>query len=323
MDISGIMNLREKKEVFSQLPVGSAIVKLSERYVEPFLVEVSPVEQRNHVFSDVNVSARMKSLVMGVEVEKGHDEQFRKQIEAPKLIVEQVLDEEHSQAREITLLEPTHKLTQSYLSNLAFREHCSEQVQGSRLKLIQGRKKLVSATQNEFINDKISAEIPEKPFIIKKETKNKKTGLTEKQKILYDFVVSQTAKGKDLIEIEKVMRTFRDDSYEEIDILKVMNFAFANLFKIEVGEVVTTPKETFKKKLVVQTQSKLTEEQEKFILFLRTNPEHEDATVAIYKKVGLSARKGTKVKNELLSLGLIKVQEKKNAKGWKKIITLI
>jgi len=44
--------------------------------------------------------------------------------------------------------------------------------------------------------------------------------------------------------------------------------------------------------------------------------------VEVYRQIGLSARKGTEVKKELEEEGLIKVEEVKYEKGWKKLIRL-
>jgi hypothetical protein len=46
------------------------------------------------------------------------------------------------------------------------------------------------------------------------------------------------------------------------------------------------------------------------------------STVEVYRQTGLSARKGTNVKNALQEKGLIKIKEIKYDKGWKKIIRL-
>ena len=42
----------------------------------------------------------------------------------------------------------------------------------------------------------------------------------------------------------------------------------------------------------------------------------------VYESLGLSARKGNKLKQELVSLGFVKVAETKDQKGWKKTIQL-
>jgi hypothetical protein len=57
--ISELMQLRDRKEFFSSLPVGTAIVKLSERHNLPFLVEVAPVELRKQNINDESIKMRM------------------------------------------------------------------------------------------------------------------------------------------------------------------------------------------------------------------------------------------------------------------------
>lgn len=69
-DISDLMQLREKRHYFSQLPVGSAIVKLSERYTSPFLIEVPYAEIRNQRITDDNIKSRMQAMLMNHEFEK-------------------------------------------------------------------------------------------------------------------------------------------------------------------------------------------------------------------------------------------------------------
>ena len=78
-DISSLMQLPEKKELFSQLPVGYAIVKLSERYTRPFLIKVPYTDLRNETLSDEKINHRMKCLLDGFEVEK-HEPEFKEAI---------------------------------------------------------------------------------------------------------------------------------------------------------------------------------------------------------------------------------------------------
>ncbi len=56
--------------------------------------------------------------------------------------------------------------------------------------------------------------------------------------------------------------------------------------------------------------------------YLLKNSEHNNSTVELYKKIGLSARKGNVVKNNLIEKNLITIKEEKNNKGWKKLIRL-
>jgi hypothetical protein len=53
---------------------------------------------------------------------------------------------------------------------------------------------------------------------------------------------------------------------------------------------------------------------------LRDNSEHEYSTVELYNTLGLSARKGNKIREKLIQEGKIRIDEQKNEHGWKKII---
>ena len=70
LDVSSLMQLSEKKEYFSQLPVGHAIVKLSERHTQPFLVKVPYSEMRNEIPDDKRIISRMKCLFDEIEMNK-------------------------------------------------------------------------------------------------------------------------------------------------------------------------------------------------------------------------------------------------------------
>jgi len=56
--------------------------------------------------------------------------------------------------------------------------------------------------------------------------------------------------------------------------------------------------------------------------FLQENQSHNLSTTEIYKAVGLSARKGTNTQNSLEEKSLIRIEEVKYNKGWKKLIRL-
>lgn len=64
----------------------------------------------------------------------------------------------------------------------------------------------------------------------------------------------------------------------------------------------------------------LAKEQKKFLRFCKNKPKMGVAMV--YESLGLSARKGNELKQELLGLGFIQVVETKDQKGWKKTIKL-
>ena len=66
----------------------------------------------------------------------------------------------------------------------------------------------------------------------------------------------------------------------------------------------------------------LNKEEKSFMNFLLQNPKHELSTTEFYKHIGLSTRKGNIVKNDLMYKGMIKIDEIKYSKGWKKLIRL-
>lgn len=86
-DVSNIMQLREKRHYFSSLPVGSAIVKLSERFNAPFLIEVSYTPARNINVTDEDIKGRMQAMLLSKEYKEKTDLEFNKQIENPKPIL--------------------------------------------------------------------------------------------------------------------------------------------------------------------------------------------------------------------------------------------
>jgi predicted transcriptional regulator len=81
---------------------------------------------------------------------------------------------------------------------------------------------------------------------------------------------------------------------------------------------------TFKKDDVTKkgVHSDLNTDEQVFVEFLQKNPEHTLSTTEVYKQIGLSARKGTNAKKNLEQKGLIKIEEVKYNKGWKKLIRL-
>jgi hypothetical protein len=73
-DVSSIMQLLDKKDIFSQLPVGHAVVKLSERYTSPFLIKVPYTDLRNYMISDEKIASKTNALIQGIEIERDNDE---------------------------------------------------------------------------------------------------------------------------------------------------------------------------------------------------------------------------------------------------------
>ena len=62
-------------------------------------------------------------------------------------------------------------------------------------------------------------------------------------------------------------------------------------------------------------------DQQKLINYIKKYPEYYGIS-SVYKQLNFSPRKGNKVKNELMDMGLATIEVKKSDKGWSKRIKL-
>ncbi len=273
-DVSDLMQLRDRKEMFSQLPVGTAIVKLSERYSSPFLVEVPYVELRKYDVSDDKVKARMELIMNTKDFEANPQDKFNQAL-----------------LGKIVLKKPIVEESQVYQESKPTKVCLSDTI------------KVLNDTQLQIMNE------------VKRRLSN------------FDS----------LVDIERALT--RGDLYKHTDVIKVINYVFEEqlscfdklpMMKSPVRPITKYPlnvttiekQNIYKASQNVTSADGMSEEQVRFITFLRENPEHELATTKVYKKVKLSPRKGNAVKEELTAMGLIKVHPIKYEKGWKKIIRL-
>ena len=268
LDVSSLMNLSDKREIFTQLPVGFAVAKLSERYTSPFLIKVPYNDLRNSIISDEKIFNKMDCVVEGIEVEKS-DPEFKEAL--------------------IQKTEDTIPL------NITFE----------------------------------ASEIPRRQDISAENTNS----LTKTQKALYDFVCSIVAEGKPINEAERLLeKGLPEKVYTEKDILLAVNYflekAITKEDYLKSLREIPQIKETVNVKVEDKPIKKIntpkldSPEEERFIGFLIENPNHTFSTVEIYKKIGVSPRKGNVIKNKLLEKGIIKIQEQRSSNGWKKIIKL-
>ncbi|NCN51774.1 ATP-binding protein [archaeon] len=113
-EISSLMQLRDRKEIFTQLPVGSAIVKLSERYNSPFLIEVPFTDLRSSSVEDSKIKSKMDCVIEGFEIEK-NDPEFKEKVvhkETPKEVKiheKAIIKAEKAKEKEIVLVEDFNK----------------------------------------------------------------------------------------------------------------------------------------------------------------------------------------------------------------------
>ncbi|MBU3907436.1 MAG: DUF87 domain-containing protein [Nanoarchaeota archaeon] len=272
-DISGIMQLNDKKEVFTNLPIGSAIVKLSERYNFPFLVEVPLMNIQGESITDSEVSNGAKSILMQTGFEKGTDPEFNL-----ALMQKGVLEEENSDLE----------------------------------------KQEVAKAKDTFVKPK--AEFKQEEIAMPVETKQTQLpGLNAVQKVFYEFIKEQSARGINFLEIERAMlKNANEVENGELNVLIAMNCFLED--SMSNGEVNNTESREIKPLILGESSKELSKEEQRFFEFVRGNPNHNLSTVELYKAIGLSARKGNVVKDKLLEKGLIKIKEIKNEKGWKKVI---
>ncbi|MDO8516939.1 MAG: DUF87 domain-containing protein [Nanoarchaeota archaeon] len=248
-DIGELMQLKDRKNYFSMLPVGSAIVRLSERFNSPFLIEVPSVKLKDKDLNDEDIKSKMKFIFSARET-------LNKKDEFHNLVVGKI-----------------------------------EQ----RFEKIDKNEVLDKALQE---NLEVEKEAIKGPF---SKTQNK----------IYEAVLERLSEGKGLAEIEKEIEKERMHyGYSVNDILEVINYVFENQFRDIIAQ---------RTEIVKPSEMNL---QNKFLDYLKQNPEHNKSTVEIYKILGFSTRKGNIIKDELLEKNLIRIEEQKNKTGWKKIITL-
>ncbi len=63
MTVSSLMQIRENSKYFSMIPVGQAIVRLSERHYQPFLIRVPFIELKKEEVTDEAIKARMHGKI--------------------------------------------------------------------------------------------------------------------------------------------------------------------------------------------------------------------------------------------------------------------
>ncbi len=119
--ISKLMQLQEHKEYFTKLPVGTAIVRLAERYYEPFLIRAPNIKLKDTPISDEEIKKRMKEIISNdtkrkLFIKRCQEEKLIKEIMKLKTIQEQAgvkTDEEELRRQAlITLNKGTIKAVQ-------------------------------------------------------------------------------------------------------------------------------------------------------------------------------------------------------------------
>ena len=392
--ISELMQMRDRKQFFSMLPVGSAVVKLSERYTQPFMIEIPPVALRNEVVTDEDVANRMKAVVTWMGLEKGNDPEFRKAMVAGgedikiEKEIEKVVEDRELKSEIAGMPSQMPRaltpITQSQIGEIARAimktESYAEEPGKAQKPLIQETPPLTPVQQVlfEYAEKKLSQgyDLMYIENVLERNTvshgynsmdvhkainhaieiklaSKKSVEFTDNQKVLHDYVKQKLQEGVHIETLKYMIKDFVDEKgfYSQEDIDKVIEHATDNDIRI-VPEAPENPEKektsivtTIEKRNIYKANNPLLnahaktsagktnianavdindagKEEENFISFLQANKGKDNSTVDVYKALGMSARKGNEIKNKLISKGIIKVEEARSNKGWKKIIKL-
>lgn len=291
-DISSISQLYHERESFSKLPVGSAIVKLSERYTTPFLVKTPYIALTEQEISDQRIASRTYALVQGAEAEK--EPEFME-----KVTFQRIKKQEHK-SQDISRKE-NPRTNQEYLNS-----EISEKTQ-----------------KNEITSD---SEIPKQEdydseyaqgilYSFVKEELAKGHDLKNIEKVLEKGInVNGYTEENVLVVINQIMKEQFKKPEKTPGITITQSQA-------NDEDTINEIKEN-QEKLDQAFLNNFNEEEQIFLSFLMEFPKHNYSTVELYKNMGFSARKGNNIKNKLLEKGLIKIEEQKSKTGWKKFIRL-
>lgn len=303
--VSGIMQLRDNRQFFSMLPVGSAIVKLAERYYKPFLIQVPFVDLKNEAVSDAMLKDRMSNVISKVreykqfEAESDVSNVTKELARMNEIFKRSGVDTKHVD-RDIEELipkeEPKKEPDVQKISQIA-QKLVDEDVKRKEAEERAQKRRIIP---RYFVTNHLQA------YIVEYLREQLKHGYS--LDVLKQHLLAQGYKSFDVIRAISHLRNVPEE-------LQVRD-AFA------IRDVNTTEQSLHKQKVYkhaqVQKSYSLNEKQKQVLEFISKRPYM--GTAQIYRFLNLSARKGNKLRKELIGMGLLKVEEQRNDKGWKKIL---
>src|SRR3989339_488982 len=236
MDVSYLMQLKDQRQYFSMLPVGYAIVKLSERYNSPFLIKTSPLKLREGQVTDNEVRKRAQNMIMNMGFKKGIDPEFNERLIAaePEFInVNPIERPSPYEEKKIEAIQPVLQFTAIEPSELQKEDASRQKVKEDSLH-----------------------------------------NLTKIQSILFEFVEDKLDKGYELKQIENILEQGKDEgNYSLEDIACVINTV---LVKRLNSHGVTTLEKQNNYKVEHFNNFNLDREQKMFLRFLEENQEKKN-----------------------------------------------
>jgi hypothetical protein len=304
---SGVMQMVENKNYFSMLPVGTAIVRLAERYHKPFLINVPFMPLSKMQISDEEIILRMDDILRKYAVHK--------------IITECSYEaEEEHDTQNISISGHTVQI-----ENMSIAQHTHEDLAIQTMKekierqYEKERRQLLLQLQEK--KDKALEEVQIKENGRgRKETQELATPLIHKEHEAVDVLLGprtmlMTAQKVDpLAELQRKA----DEAFARELQQKNQGSFKSQLSWSEYQEVLAASPQ--KGQPSPTSHSQPTTEQQQLLRAIREQPALSISQV--YKHLGLSGRKGNRLKDELVARGLINIVEDRNDKGWKKYMRL-
>jgi len=229
-EISSLMQLEDKREIFSRIPVGSAIVKLSERHTSPFLVKIPFTELRNQTLSDEKIASKMSCLLQGITLEK-EDFEFKQALVAktieiqPEQIVEKSIEPEEISEKQEIMVQEKPKLKEISLTKtqeVLYEFVLKKLEQGLEFKKIEN---MLSKATSENLYD-----LADVLIVVNKALKERLSkGIDVQTKLMSALTIQESDSKEDLSKDEKKFISFLElnSNHEDstIEIYKKVGFS--------------------------------------------------------------------------------------------------
>lgn len=293
--ISRLMQLNDRKEFFTKLPVGAAIVRLVERHHEPFLIKAPLVALKDKSVPDEDLQERMKGLTRNEKRKRLFEESVR----------------EEALAKKISKIEHIFKTTGVTPDREAFREHIAfdeeRKAEEAREKALEDARVATGAAESAAVFAQKAQEEHQRKVGDGPEGFGLRNHL--QQKILED-AKKRLLNGEKLAELQK---WFLAAGYNRSDVLHTFNYIRRKGLARKLSGSRIQKQES--------VSLDLTADEKHFLTVASTHPTLSVSTM--YKQAGFSPRKGNELRKSLEDKGLLELEEERTAKGWTKHVRIL
>lgn len=176
--VSNVMQLRDKRNYYSMLDIGQAIVKLTERYNDPFMIKVPFIQLKKENVSNNYVKKRMKKYIKEYMLRKAINKSREKTIDQEmkdlsKIYYQSGVKTNARELKKIHLEEPKtmHELILENTEMTTQEKEFLDLVNNKPISVSQAYKKLGLSARK---GNQIKQSLIEKKMLIVKEEKNHK-----------------------------------------------------------------------------------------------------------------------------------------------------